>query len=76
MKKAFLLILLAATFSVASAQLQVTSDGKVKIATNQNTSFSNLLVGSNYFASSISNVGISGSTTVDHGVGSNDHFSR
>ena len=84
MKKAFLLILLAATFSVASAQLQVTSDGKVKIATNQNTSFSNLLVGSNCFASSISNVGISGSTTVMEGknniglvgfIGANSSFS-
>lgn len=63
MKKAFILILLAATFSVASAQLKVTSDGKVKIASNLNTSFSNLLVGNNYFYSSTSNVGISGSTT-------------
>ena len=63
MKKAFILILLAATFSVASAQLKVTSDGKVKIASELNTSFSNLLVGNNSFYSSISNVGISGSTT-------------
>ena len=63
MKKAFLLILLATTSLVASAQLEVTSDGKVKIASNLNTSFSNLLVGNNYFYSSTSNVGISGSTT-------------
>lgn len=68
MKKAFLLILLATTFSVASAQLKVTSDGKVKIASNSNTSFSNLLVGNNYFYSSISNVGISGSPTVMTGM--------
>lgn len=68
MKKAFLLILLATTFSVASAQLKVTSDGKVKIASNSNTSFSNLLVGNNYFYSTISNVGISGSPTVMTGM--------
>lgn len=40
MKKALLLILLATTSVIASAQLQVTSDGKVKIASNQNTSYS------------------------------------
>ena len=64
MKKALLLILLATTSVIASAQLQVTSDGKVKIASNQNTSYSNLMVGNYQHGGSSSNIGISGSTPV------------
>ena len=64
MKKALFLILLATTSVIASAQLQVTSDGKVKIASNQNTSYSNLMVGNYQHGGSSSNIGISGSTPV------------
>ena len=67
MKKTLLLILLAATSLGTSAQLKVTSDGKVKIATNQDTSYSNLQVGFHPFGYTISNVGISGSTPVMEG---------
>lgn len=67
MKKALLLILLAATSIGTSAQLKVTSDGKVQIATNQDTSYSTLLVGDNQFWGSASNIGISGSTSVMEG---------
>ena len=67
MKKALLLILLATTSVIASAQLQVTSDGKVKIASNLNTSSSNLQVGNQTFFSGDSNVGISGSTSATEG---------
>jgi hypothetical protein len=63
MKKTLLLITLAAISLVASAQLKVTSDGKVKIASNLNNTNFNLLVGNTSFGSSRSNVGISGSTT-------------
>lgn len=67
MKKTLLLVLLAATSLGTSAQLKVTSDGKVKIATNQNTSYSNLQVGNYQFGGSTANVGISGSTSVMEG---------
>ena len=50
MKKTFLLILLATTSLVASAQLEVTSDGKVKIASNLDSTNYNLLVGNNSYA--------------------------
>lgn len=64
MKKALLLILLATTSLIVSAQLQVSSDGKVKIASNLNTSYSNLLIGNYQFGGSLTNAGISGSTSV------------
>ena len=67
MKKAFLLILLATTFSIASAQLKVTSDGKVIIASNSNTTSCNLKVGNGSYGGSDSNVGIFGSKTVMEG---------
>lgn len=67
MKKTLLLVLLAATSLGSSAQLKVTSDGKVKIATNQNSSYSNLQVGNYQFGGSTANVGISGSTSVMEG---------
>ena len=67
MKKALLLILLATTSLIVSAQLQVSSDGKVKIASNLNTSISNLQVGNQTFYADYSNVGISGSTNVIEG---------
>ena len=63
MKRTLFLITLAAISLVASAQLKVTSDGKVKIASNLNNTNFNLLVGNTSFGSSRSNVGISGSTT-------------
>lgn len=63
MKKTLFLILLFATSLAASAQLKVTSDGKVKIASDLNNTNFNLLVGNSSFGSSRSNVGISGSTT-------------
>lgn len=51
-------------FSFTSyAQLEVTSDGKVIIASNQSTSYARLLVGDNQYGGSNSNVGITGSTT-------------
>lgn len=64
MKKTILLILFATISLMASAQLHVASNGKVKIASNQNTSYSNLLVGNYTYAPDYSNVGISGSTTI------------
>lgn len=67
MKKAFLLILFAVGSLTISAQLKVTSDGKVKIASSLNTSYANLLVGNYSYASDYSNVGISGSTTIMSG---------
>lgn len=45
MKKTLFLILLFATSLAASAQLKVTSDGKVKIASDLNNTNFNLLVG-------------------------------
>lgn len=63
MKKAFIIILLSATSLVASAQLQVTSDGKVKIASNSNAINANLQVGNNSFGGNASNIGISGHTS-------------
>lgn len=67
MKKALLLILLATTSLLASAQLKVNSDGKVNIASTQTTSNSSLLVGNNLFCGSIANIGISGSKPVVDG---------
>lgn len=64
MKKALLLILLATTSLLASAQLKVTSDGKVIISSNHSTSSSKLLVGNYEYTSNSPNIGISGSTTV------------
>ena len=61
MKKALLLILLATTSLLASAQLKVTSDGKVKISSTQTTSYANLLVGNSTWGTGSSTVGISGS---------------
>ena len=63
MKKSLLLILLATTSLVASAQLKVNSNGKVSIASNQTTLYSTLLVGNSQYGGSSSNVGISSSTT-------------
>ena len=65
MKKTLLLLFLATTSLVTSAQLQVTSDGKVRIASNQNAFNSKLLVGNPSYGSY--NVGISGSTTSING---------
>ena len=63
MKKT-LLILASLAFSFTSyAQLEVTSDEKVIIASNQSTSYARLLVGDNQYGGSNSNVGITGSTT-------------
>ena len=67
MKKAFFLILLATISMVTSAQLKVDADGKVLISSNQNTSYSKLLVGNNDFGGYMNNVGISSSTTVMNG---------
>lgn len=67
MKKAFLSILLATISLVASAQLKVTSDGNVKIASTQTSSYSTLLVGNNLFTGSMSNIGISASRPVVNG---------
>ena len=64
MKKTLLLLIMAATSLAASAQLQVTSDGKVKIASYLNTSYSTLLVGNRQYGG---NTGISGSTTAMNG---------
>ena len=64
MKKILLLILLATTSLFASAQLKVTSDGKVIISSNHSTSSSKLLVGNYEYTSNSPNIGISGSTTV------------
>ena len=64
MKKTFLFIILAATSLAASAQLIVTSDGKVKIASNATTTNTNLQVGTGFYGGSISNIGISGSKSV------------
>ena len=61
MKKALLLILLATTSLLASAQLKVTSEGKVKISSTQTTSYANLLVGNSTWGTGSSTVGISGS---------------
>ena len=61
MKKTLLLITLAAISLVASAQLKVTSDGKVKISSTQTTSYANLLVGNSTWGTGSSTVGISGS---------------
>lgn len=68
MKKSIVLFLLATTSLVASAQFKVSSDGKVKIASNLNTTNSTLLVGNNTYGSLSSNVGIVGSTTVADGT--------
>ena len=63
MKKALFLILLFTSSLAASAQLKVTSDGKVKIASNLTNSHSTLTVGNNQFIWSSGNAGITGSTT-------------
>lgn len=63
MKKALFLLLFATSLGT-SAQLKVTSDGKVKIMSNQDTTYSTLLVGNKQFFGSASNIGISGSTPV------------
>lgn len=67
MKKALFLILLVTTSLVSSAQLKVDADGKVIISSNQSTSYSKLLVGNNQFGGMVTNVGISGSSTVIEG---------
>lgn len=61
MKKILLLFLFISVFSVASAQLKVNSDGKVKISSTQTTSYANLLVGNSTWGTGSSTVGISGS---------------
>lgn len=61
MKKTLLLILLTTTSLFASAQLKVTSEGKVKISSTQTTSYANLLVGNSTWGTGSSTVGISGS---------------
>ena len=63
MKKNILIgLCLLGTVLTASAQLEVSSDGKVKIASNVNTSYSTLLVGNNTFNVTAANIGILGST--------------
>ena len=63
MKKNILIgLCLLGTALNASAQLEVSSDGKVKIASNVNTSYSTLLVGNNTFNVTAANIGILGST--------------
>jgi len=64
MKKTLFLIIFVVASLVASAQLKVTSEGKVKIASDLETSYANLLVGNHSFGAGYSNVGISGSTTI------------
>jgi hypothetical protein len=64
MKKYLISLLFVGVSISVFAQLEVNSDGKVKIASNLNTSNYNLLVGNNSFGSDLSNVGISGSTAV------------
>lgn len=68
MKKVIFLILLATTSLVASAQLKVDAGGKVVISSNNDTTYSKLLVGNNdYGGAFINNVGISSSTAVMDG---------
>ena len=62
-KKLIIGLCLLGTALDASAQLEVTSDGKVKIASNQGTSYSTLLVGNDQFGGSTANVGITSSKT-------------
>jgi hypothetical protein len=61
-----LLISLAFAFTL-HAQLKVTSDGKVKINSNQDTSYSSLLIGNTPYGKAVSNVGVSASTNVTEG---------
>ena len=60
-KTLFIALCLLGTAIIANAQLKVNSDGKVTIATNLNTSCTNLLVVNNAFGLDTSNVGIVGS---------------
>lgn len=71
--------------SNVSAQLKVTSEGKVKINSNHTTSYSNLLVGNNPYETGTSNVGISASTNAIEGknnigivgaISANSNYSR
>lgn len=62
MKKTLFLILFVVVSLAASAQLKVTSDGKVIIASNATTTNSSLQVGGTSGIGSY-NIGISGSTT-------------
>ena len=63
MKKTILILGLIATSAItANAQLKVGSDGKVKIASSSNTSYSSLLVGNYPYVNNMSNVGIAGTT--------------
>lgn len=62
MKKTLLLLISLVCSFTSHAQLEVTSEGKVKIASNVNTSYSNLLVGNSTFNVTAANIGILGST--------------
>lgn len=64
MKKAFLMFLSLTFAYTLHAQLQVTSDGKVKIASTSNTVYPSLQVGNNQFGANTTNIGIIGSRTV------------
>ena len=60
--KRLFLLLVAVVFTFAlHAQLKVTSDGKVKIASTSNTSYSSLLVGNTQYGGHLCNVGITAS---------------
>lgn len=64
MKKYLISLLLMGVSVSVFAQLEVNSDGKVKIASNLNYSNYNLLIGNNSFGLDTACVGISASTTV------------
>lgn len=66
-KTLFIALCLLGTAITSNAQLKVNSDGKVTIATNLNTSYTNLLVGNSTFGLGTSNVGIVGSKTAMEG---------
>lgn len=64
MKKYLISLLFVGVSISVFAQLEVNSDGKVKIASNLNYTNYNLLVGNNSFGLDTATVGISASTSV------------
>lgn len=60
-KRLYSLVILLAFAIIMHAQLKVTSDGKVKIASTSNTSYSSLLVGNAQYGGHLCNVGITAS---------------
>ena len=60
-KRLYSLVILLAFAIIMHAQLKVTSDGKVKIASTSNTSYSSLLVGNTQYGGHLCNVGITAS---------------